>query len=155
MIIVFLSSQEIHPDTYEFVREHRLAIGTLGDLHGALHACNDIGTYQHGEEKYVRSRMGNSPSVTRVLRKGHSAWMLERSGGLRSLTIITNDSYEVTDLEFTNALNQYPTLDLDAVVATSPNLRGFSNRVSETARDAGVKLLAINNFVRMLHQPWT
>lgn len=155
MIVIFPSSQEIHPDTYEFVRDRRLAIGTLGGLNGALYECNDIGTYQHGEEKYVRNRLNNSRSVTRVLRKGHRAWVLERSGGLRSLTIITNEEYEVTDFDFIDTLNQYPHLDPDAVVATSPNLQGFSDRVSETARDAGITLVSMNNFVRMLHLPWT
>ncbi|UJW32707.1 hypothetical protein L3Q67_02635 [Saccharothrix sp. AJ9571] len=154
MVLVFLS-QQIHTDTYEFAGDHGLAIGTLGNLHGALHSCDNIGTYQDREEAYVRRRMASLRAVTRVRRKGHSAWVLERPGKLRSITIVTSDAYEVTDLEFTNALNQYSTLAPDAFVATSPIVRGFSDRVSATARDAGIKLLTMNDFVRTLREPWT
>ena len=153
MIIIFPSSQDIHAGTYEFVRERRLAIGSLNDLNSALHECNDIGTYEEREAKYVRNRITRPPAVTRVLRKGHNLWVLKRSGGLRSLTIVTSEAYEVTDHAFTNAVIQHPALD--AYIATSPNVQGFSNRVSASARDTGVKLLTMNEFVRTLRQPWT
>lgn len=153
MIIIFPSSQNIHPETYEFVRERRLSIGSLAGLNSALHQCHDIGTYLEREEKYVRDRIARSPAITRVLRKGPSLWVLERSRRLRSLTIATSDAYEVTDHAFTDAVNQHTTLD--AYVATSPNVQGFSNRVAETARDTGIKLLTMNDFVRTLSQPWT
>lgn len=155
MIVAFRNGQQIHTDTYEFASACGVAIGTLGNLNGALRTCDDIGTYQDREEAYVRRRMTSSRAVTHVLRKGHSAWVLERPGRLRSLTILTSDAYEVTDLEFTNALNQYPTLDPDAFIATSPIVQGFSDRVSATARDVGIKLLTMNDFVRTLRAPWT
>ncbi|KFU75414.1 hypothetical protein SAMN04489729_6992 [Amycolatopsis lurida] len=155
MIITFLSSQLSYPDAYDLTSKRGIYIGTFGDLNGALHDRDDIGTYQHREEKYLRTRMSTSRAVTRVLRKGHRAWLLQRLGRLRPLTIITSDEYEVTDRDFTTALDQHPTLAPDAFIATSPNAQGFSDRVSATARDAGIKLLTMNDFVRTLREPWT
>jgi hypothetical protein len=155
MVVVFLSRQLVDPEAYDLARQRGITIETFGGLTSAIMDWDDIAEYQHREEEYLRRRLTRASGVTSVIRKGHRAWLLERPTGLRPLTIITNDVYEVTDLGFTAAINQYPRLNPDAFVATNPSTSGFGGRVTESAQRAGIALLTLNGFLGTIRQPWT
>jgi hypothetical protein len=85
----------------------------------------------------------------------HGGRELERINGVRPLIIVTHDRYELTDDGFTEILNQYPKLDLGALVITNPNAQGFGDRVAKSAQHAGLPLCTLNDFIDEIRKPWT
>lgn len=98
--------------------------------------------------------MAATRAVTLVNRRGHRVWELERINGLRPLMIVTHDRYELTDDGFTEILNQYPKLDLDALVITNSSAQGFGDRVVKSAQQAGVRLYTLDDFIGEIRKPW-
>lgn len=155
MVMVFLTRQLVDPDAYDLARERGVCLDTFGGFTTAVEDLDDISRYQHREERYLRRRMASTRAITAVIRQGHRAWLLERAHGLRPLTIITDDHYELTDLEFTRAMDQYPKIAPDAFVATNPSTGGFGDRVAASARNAGIELHTLASFLDAVRQPWT
>jgi hypothetical protein len=156
MIIVFPSRQLVDPEAYDLARECGVCLDTFGGFSTAINDYDDIACYQHREEKYLRgSCFTRTRGVASVLRKGHRAWLLERTNGLRPLTVVTNDQYEITAHQLVAELEQYPELAPDAFVGTNPSTSGFSSRVIETTQDAGIRLFTMKEFLRTLREPWT
>ncbi|GLY80595.1 hypothetical protein [Actinoallomurus iriomotensis] len=153
--MVIVTRRVVDPDVYDHVRELGVCVDTFGGFTRALWQFDDISEYVHPEEIYIQQRMAATGAVASVTRRGHRAWELERIAGLRSLTIVSHDRYELTDDGFIEILNQYPNLDLDALVITNPNAQGFGGRVVESAQHAGVSLYTLNDFVRKIRKPWT
>lgn len=153
--MVIVTRRLVDPDVYERARELKICVDTFGGFTSALDDLDDISEYVHREEVYIRRRLLATRAVTSVIRRGHRAWELQRISGLRPLTIVTNDRYELTDYEFTTVLNQYPKLDLDAFAITNPSARGFGDRAVASARQAGVALCLLDEFIAEIRKPWT
>jgi hypothetical protein len=118
---------------YDRARELDVCVDTFGGFDRAIGEFDDISKYVHPEEIYIRKRMAATRVVTSVTRRGHRAWELTCINKLRPLTIVTHDRYELTDDGFTEILNLYPKLDLDALVITNPSAQGF--RPPEVGRE--------------------
>jgi hypothetical protein len=153
--MVIVTRRVVEPDVHERARELEICVDTFGGFNRALGEFDDISQYVHPEETYIRTRLAATRVVTSVIRRGHRAWELERVNGLRPLMIVTHDRYELTDDGFTEILNQYPKLELDALVITNPAARGFGARVVESARWSGVPLYTLNDFLDEIRDPWT
>jgi hypothetical protein len=153
--MVIVTRRSTDPDVYDRAGELGVCVDTFGGFSRALLEFDDISQYFHPEEAYIRRRMLVTKAVTSVTRRGHRAWQLDRINGLRTLTIVTHDRYELTDDGFIEILNQYPKLDLDALVITNPSAEGFGDRVVKSAQQAGVPLYTLNDFVYEIRMPWT
>jgi hypothetical protein len=153
--MVVVTRRLADPDVYQRASELNVCVDTFGGFVRAIDDFDDISQYVHPEEKYVRARLAATRAVTSVARRGHRAWTVVRTDGLRPLTIVTVDRYELTDEQFAAVLHGYPKLTMDALVVTNPNAQGFGSRVINSAQQAGVPLLKIDDFVRRIREPWT
>jgi hypothetical protein len=153
--MVIVTRRTVDPEVHNRARELKICVDTFGGFVRALGECDDISQYVHPEETYLRKRMAATRAVTSVTRRGHRAWELERTNGLRRLMIVTHDRYELTDDGFIEVLNQYPKLNLDALVITNPAAQGFGDRVVKSAQQAGIPLYTLNEFIDKIRKPWT
>lgn len=153
--MVIVTRRVVDPDVYDQARELKVCVDTFGGFSRALDDLDDISEYVHREEEYIRRRLMATRAVTSMIRRGHRAWELQRVNGLRPLTIVTHDRYEMTEYEFTAVLNQHPKLDLDAFVITNPNAHGIGNRAVVSAQQAGIPLYLLDEFIAEIRKPWT
>jgi hypothetical protein len=153
--MVIVTRRGVDPEVYDRARKLEVCVDTFGGFDRAIGEFDDISKYVHSEEIYIRKRMAATRVVTSVTRRGHRAWELTRINKLRPLTIVTHDRYELTDDGFTEILNLYPKLDLDALVITNPSAQGFGDRVAKSARHAGVPLYTLNDFIDEIRMPWS
>lgn len=153
--MVIVTRRVVDPDVYDHAQELKVCVDTFGGFTRALGECDDISTYVHPEDTYLRRRMSATGAVTSIARRGHRAWNLKRVNRLRPLMIVTHDRYELTDDGFAEILSQYPKLRIDALVVTNPNARGFGTRVVRTARQAGVPLYTLDDFIGRIRRAWT
>lgn len=153
--MVIVTRRIVDPEVYDRARDLKVCVDTFGGFDRALGEFDDISQYVHPEETYLRKRMTATRAVTLVTRRGHRAWELERSNRLRQLMIVTHDRYELTDDGFIEIFNQYPMLNLDALVITNPAARGFGARVVRSAQRAGIPLYTLNDFIDEIRKPWT
>jgi hypothetical protein len=153
--MVIVTRRLVDPDVYQRAIELQVCVDTFGGFMRAVDTFDDISQYVHPEEEYVRRRMAATRAVTAVVRRGHRGWTLTRTDGLRALTIVTVDRYELTDEQFAAVLQEYPKLELDALVVTNPSAKGFGDRVVNSAQQAGVPLFTLDDFIRRIREPWT
>jgi hypothetical protein len=153
--MVVTTRRLVDPEVYEQARELGVCVDTFGGLVRAVGDFDDIAQYIHPEERYVRRRLAATRAVTSVIRWGHRAWELKRVNGRRPLMIVTHDRYELTNDGFTEVVEQYPKLDLDAFVITNPAAQAFSGFVKKSAHQAGVRVYTINEFIDEIRKPWT
>lgn len=153
--MVIVTRRVVDPEVYDRAGELQVCVDTFGGFGRALEEFDDISQYIHPEERYIRKRMAATRAVTSVTRRGHRAWELERIKGLRPLMIVTHDRYELTNDGFAEILNQYPKVDLDALVITNSNAQGFGDRVVKSAQQAGIPLHTLNDFIDEIRKPWT
>ncbi len=152
--MVVVTRRVVDPEVYNQARETKVCVDTFGGLTRALANFEDISNYVHPEETYLRKRLAATRVVTSVTRKGHRAWALERKGDLRTITIVSHDRYELTDEGFTEVLNQYPDIHVDALVVTNPSAQGFGKRVTRTAAQAEIPLRTLDDFLNEIREPW-
>jgi hypothetical protein len=153
--MVIVTRRVVDPDVYDRARELEVCVDSFDGFTRALGEFDDISQYVHPHERYIQRRMAITRAVTSMTRRGYFAWELKRINGLRPLTIATHHRYELTDDGFIEILNQYPTLDLDALVITNPVAQGFGDRVIKSAQQAGVPLYTLNDFIDKIRKPWT
>jgi hypothetical protein len=130
-------------------------VDTFGGFIRALAEFDDISQYVHPEETYIRRRFAATRVVTSMTRWGHRVWQLERTGPLRPLVIASHDRYELTDDGFADIVDQYPKIELDALVITNPAAQGFGGRVIKSAEQARVPLYTLKEFIDEIRKPWT
>lgn len=153
--MVIVTRRVVDPDVYSRSSELGACVDTFGGFSRAITSLDDISDYVHPEETYFRKRMQSTRAVISVNRQGYRAWELRRINRLRSLTVVTHDRYELTDASFAEVLDQYPKLDIDALVVTNPSARGFGARVVTSSRNAGVPLYKLDDFISKVRDPWT
>jgi hypothetical protein len=153
--MVIVTRRVVDPDVYDRACELEVCVDSFDGFTRALEEFDDISQYVHPQERYIQRRMAITRAVTSMTRRGYFAWELKRINGLRPLTIATHHRYELTDDGFTEILNQYPKLDLDALVITNPVAQGFGDRVVKSAQQAGVPLYTLNDFIDKIRKPWT
>lgn len=152
--MVVVTRRGVAPGVYARAAELGVCVDTFGGFGRALQDFDDISKYIHPEEKYIRRRLAATRVVTSVDRIGHRAWQLTRNGDLRPLSIVTIDKYELTDEEFGAVIDQYPDLTPDALVVTNPSAQGFGERVVKSAKQTGIPLFKIDDFVSNIREPW-
>lgn len=152
--MIIITRRAVAPDVYERANELGVSVDTFGGFVRAITFFDDVSQYVHPEENYFKNRIFATRVVSRVDRRGHRAWDIERSRGLRPLTVITHEPYELTDDDLTTLLNQYLNLDIDALVITNPNARGFGERVAKNARQAGIPILTLDQFIGEIRATW-
>jgi hypothetical protein len=152
--MIIVTRRIVAPDVHTRARELRVCVDTFGGFTRALRQFDDISEYVHPEEAYLRRRVAATRAVTSMSRRGHRAWELERVDGLRRLTIVTHEPYELTDDQFSEILSQYPSLTLDALVITNPAAQGFGSRVAKSAQNARVPLFTLDDFISDIRKPW-
>ncbi|MEU1130830.1 hypothetical protein ABZ383_13375 [Streptomyces sp. NPDC005900] len=153
--MVIVTRRPVDPDVHSRALELGVCVDTFGGFNRAITFLDDISDYVHPEESYFRKRMFSTRAVISVSRRGHRAWELQRTNGLRSLTVVTHDRYELTDEGFSGILDEYPSLDIDALVITNPSAQGFGKRVVTSAREANVPLYRLDDFASRVRDRWT
>ncbi|MGW6543117.1 hypothetical protein ACWGBH_09705 [Streptomyces massasporeus] len=153
--MVIVTRRPVEPDVHSRALELGVCVDTFGGFNRAITFFDDISDYVHPEEAYFRKRMSSTRAVASVSRRGHRAWELQRINGLRSLTVVTHDRYELTDEGFSGILDQYPILDIDALVITNPSAQDFGKRVVTSAREANVPLYRLDDFASKIRDRWT
>ncbi|MGW7595146.1 hypothetical protein, partial [Streptomyces rubiginosohelvolus] len=153
--MVIMTRRPVDPDVHSRALERGVCVDTFGGFNRAITYFDDISDYVHPEEEYFRKRMAFTRAVVSVIRRGHRAWELQRKNGLRSLTVVTHDRYELTDEGFCKILDEYPSLDIDALVITNPSAQGFGKRVVTSAREANVPLYRLDDFASKIRDTWT
>ncbi|MGC5034556.1 hypothetical protein ACPXCS_03915 [Streptomyces sp. DT190] len=153
--MVIVTRRPVEPDVHSRALELGVCVDTFGGFNRAITFFDDISDYVHPEEAYFRKRMVSTRAVVAVSRRGHRAWELQRINGLRSLIVVTHDRYELTDEGFSGILDQYPSLEIDALVITNPSAQGFGKRVVTSAREANVPLYKLDDFASRIRDRWT
>lgn len=152
--MIVITRRTVDPTVFRCAKELHVSIDTFGAFRRALEDCDDIALYEHPEVQYFERRVYATQAVSSLVRLGHRAWEIGRLNPLRSLTIATHEAYELTNAGLADVLSQYPTLKLDAVVATNPNTQGFGGLVSASAGNAEVKICTMNDFLSAVRTPW-
>lgn len=152
--MVIVTRRPVDPDVHSRALERGVCVDTFGGFNRAIIFFEDLSDYVHPEESYLRKRMFSTRVVLSVTRRGHRAWELRRKNGLRPLTIVTHDRYELTDEGFSGILDEYPSLDIDALVITNPSAQGFGKRVVTSAREANVPLYRLDDFASKIRDTW-
>lgn len=98
--MVVVTRRVVDPEVYQCAPDLGVCVDTFGGFTRAIHGFDDISEYVHPEESYFRRRMSFTRAVTSVIRRGHRAWELRRVNGLRPLTVVSHERYELTDDEF-------------------------------------------------------
>ncbi|MFJ5150703.1 hypothetical protein ACIQCF_03805 [Streptomyces sp. NPDC088353] len=153
--MIIVTRRPVDPHVYSRALELGVCVDTFGGFNRAITFFDDISDYMHPEETYFRKRMFATRAVVSVNRRGQRAWELQRKNGLRALTVVTHDRYELTDDGFSEIIDQYPSLDIDALVITNPSAQGFGKRVVTSAREANVPLYRLDDFVSKVRDRWT
>ncbi|MFG1606050.1 hypothetical protein [Actinoplanes sp. NPDC049265] len=153
--MIIITRRAVAPDVYDRASELGVCVDTFGGFVRAIASFDDVSQYVHPDESYVRKRLLSTRIVSRLNRRGHRAWEIERQKGLRSLTIVTHERYELTDDDFTTLLNQHLKIDIDALVITNTNARGFGERVTRNARQVGIPIFTLDQFIGEIRAPWT
>ncbi|MCV7229088.1 hypothetical protein [Mycolicibacterium komossense] len=152
--MVIVTRRSVSPDVYSRSAELGLSVDTFGGFGRALQDFDNISQYVHPEEKYIRRRLAATRVVTSVDRVGHRAWLLTRNVGLRPLSIVTVDRYEMTDEQFGAVIDEYPELTPDALVVTNPSAQGFGERVVKSSKQVCIPLFKIDDFISDIRKPW-
>lgn len=151
---VVVTRRPIANATYAHADDLGVVVGGLGALHAALRICDDVGTYKSKNHEFVHSRLSGNRHVADWQRVGYDAYAIDRPGDLRTLLIITLNPYEVTQEEAYSLINAHPEVDIDALVTTNPNCRGFSMATLEAVSHAGVEIRTFRGFLSSLEEPW-
>ena len=150
---VVIIKRRVANDAYPRADEYGIAVGPFGALQSALQRISDVSTYRTNEQKYVQSRLDGNAQVVSWRRVGESAYEITRAVSRRSLTIVTNDHYElISDMVYT-ILAQHTELKVDAVVVTNPSTRAFAPTVLTAADDAGTQVMIFPRFLASLREP--
>lgn len=153
--MIVITRRTVDPAVYQRAKDLHVSIDTFGAYRRAVEDYDDIALYEHPEVRYFERRVYATQVVSSMVRLGHRAWCIERLNSLPRLTIATHEAYELTNAAFADTLNRYPTLKLDAVIATNPNTQGFGGSVAASAGHAGVRILTVNDFLSRIRVPWT
>jgi hypothetical protein len=153
--MVIVTRRIVEPEVHLRAPELDVCVDTFGGSTRAIDDFVDISDCVHPEESYFRTQMSATRAVMSVIRRGHRAWGLYRVKGLRSLTVMTHEQYELTDDEFADLLDQDLKLDLDALVVTNSAAQGIGDRVVNSSQQAGVPLYTLNEFASRIRDPWT
>jgi hypothetical protein len=151
---VVVTKRPIANATYARADDLGVFVGGLGALHSALRGRDDVGTYKSKNHEFVQSRLSAHRHVATWQRVAYDAYALERPNGLRTLTIVTLNPYEVTQEEAYRLINAHPEIDVDALVTTNPSCTGFSRATLEAVSHAGVEILTFRDFLSSLGEPW-
>jgi len=89
-----------------------------------------------------------------VERCGQVAFQVIRRHGLRPLTTVTFEAYELTADAAYQLLEEHPDISLDAMVSTNPRCNGFAPSVLEGISNTNVKQLPLRAFLRCLGDTW-
>lgn len=151
---VVVIKRAIANDTYTHADARDVGIGGLNALLQALRTEDDIGAYRSKNHQFVQSRLSANKYVATWRRRGYDAYEVERPRGLRSLVVVTINPYEVTQEQAYRLINQHAELDLEAIVTTNPNCRGFSSATLEAVANAGVRIMTFSDFLGSLGEEW-
>lgn len=151
---VVVTKRPIANATYARADDLGVVVGGLGALHSALRDRDDVGAYKSKNHEFVQSRLSAHRHVATWQRVGYDAYAIERPSGLRPLTIVTLNPYEVTQEEAYRLINAHPEVDVDALVTTNPSCSGFSQATLQAVSHAGVEILTFRDFLSSLGEPW-
>lgn len=141
-------------DTYTVADEADVAIGGLYALKAALEEDFNVSHYKTNEQRYVQRRLDGNGQVKSWRRVGENAYEIVRKGGLGDLTIVTIQPYELTSDEVYDLLAQHDGIDVDAIVTTNPNCRGFAPSTLDAVSNAGTEIWTFGDFLGSLREPW-
>ena len=139
---------------YERAEERRICVAGFGELLDALRGDEDIVQHIDSQEEYERRRLIHNRAVKSLKRKGHHAYEVQRKE-LRPLTIATTNDYEFTADRLYSLLESYKGIDLDLIVVSNPNCRGFSTDSKQAAAQVGIPLVRLFDFLDLLGTEWT
>lgn len=146
--------REVDNAVYESAERAAVPVSGLAELKAALHLDWDVREHLDKEESYLRSRLRRVSSVEGVRRRGYRAYTVDRVDR-PPVTFVGVSEYEFTADEVHNILDRYQDVQLDALVSTNPNCRGFSRASREACREARIPLFTLNDFLQELESAWT
>lgn len=144
----------IADSAYVAAEELGVCCAGFGELLAALDEDDDVATHVDSQEQYERRRFSRHPAIVSIERCGRHAYRIGRAS-LPPLTIVTTDQYEFTVDEFYGLLESHDELDIDLIVVTNPNCRGLSTESRAAARNTGVNVVIMNDFLAELDGRWT
>lgn len=152
--IAVTKARPVAGPTYGCADELGIAVGGVTTLQVALRSFRDIGSYRSKNHEYVQRRLNTHAVIRSWRRVGYDAYQIKRSGRLRDLVIITLNPYEITQEEAFRLLDQHSDVNVDALVNTNPNCRGFSRATLRAVSHAGVQILTLEDFMSSLRKTW-
>lgn len=151
---IVVARRQIHGFTFGHADARGIAVGGLKALQFVLGRYNDIGSYKSSTHEYVQRQFTVNRFVDDWRRVGYDAYEIDRPNGLRTLTVITLNPYEVTQEQALRLIEEHSHVEVDGLVNTNPSCNGFSSETLAAADNAGVEILRLSEFLPSLGDPW-
>jgi hypothetical protein len=151
---VVLVKRDAANEAYELAEKRGICISGFSELKSALAKDFNIAEHLSREQAHLRGRLEKNRHVCGMRRRGKSAYEISRKGVLSTLNVVTITHYELTSDSVYELLDENDGIDVDAIVTTNPNCRGFAREALDAGNYAGIRILTLHGLLDSLGDTW-
>ncbi len=146
-VVVVPSDVTIEPSAWLHCEGLGIMLGRFPDLSDGLEGLQPNRKLMKKDLQYISSRVERTGTVQNLARVSETALRITLKGGKSFVADFTHP-YEITEDEVLTKIDRQP--DLKFLVVTNPYARGLSPESVRVAREAGVRLMLLSDFVSSL-----
>lgn len=143
-VVVIPSNVAIAASAWLKCAETGLMLGRFPDLSDGLEELQPNNRLMKRDYQFICRRIESVRTVQAITRVSETALRLSCKNSRTFIVDFTNP-YEMTEYEVLNLISRQP--DMEFLVVTNPYARGLSPQPVAAAKDAGVKLLLLSDFI--------
>lgn len=143
-VVVIPSNVAIAASAWLHCAEAGLMLGRFPDLSDGLEELQPNNRLMKRDYQFICRRIESKRTVQAIIRVSETALRLLCKSGKTFIADFTHP-YEMTEDEVLNIISHQP--DMEFLVVSNPYARGLSPQSVSAAKDAGVKLLLLSDFV--------
>lgn len=143
-VVVIPSNVGIASSAWLHCADSGLMLGRFPDLSDGLEKLQPNNRLMNRDYQFICRRIESVRTVQAITRVSETALRLSCKSGRTFIADFTHP-YEMTEDEVLNIISRQP--DMEFLVVTNPYARGLSPHSASAAKDAGVKLLLLSDFV--------
>jgi len=146
-VAVIPSDVKIEPSAWLYCEDAGVMLGRFPDLRQGLEGLQTNSRLMNKDYQYICSRIEGTRVVQTLTRISETAFRVTCTNA-KSFVADFTYPYEITEDEVLNIVSRQP--DMEFLVVTNPYARGLSPDSVRVAKDAGVKLVLLSDFVTSL-----